>query len=308
MDKLIGVILGLFLMIAVIYFICIVVAYIVLGILIVAVVAGPPTLAGLGLRSRLRRFQLSRRKVWQCVLLGLALFALPLLAILADESLWPAAVWTGCFMGLAGPMTYLAIEGYRQVIWPHRKVAMAEAAMARRLGWSLWTRRRQLRRLEKTIRREDDRHGALRRELGHVRELAREIVLRTDPAFYSAEVARWTHACASMADNALQQRANALPADALISTLERSVQRLPELASQTPGQIRGLLQAAVIHAEALRRAAGGHDGSYEEDVRKARALSSEIDALNPRFVAAQDNKVKAAETIRRLRKERVAIQ
>jgi len=89
MDKLIGAILGIFLVVAAIYLICIVVAYIVLGILIVAAVAGPPTLAGLGLRNRLRRFELSRRKVWECVLLGLALFALPLLAIIADESLWP---------------------------------------------------------------------------------------------------------------------------------------------------------------------------------------------------------------------------
>jgi len=179
--------------------------------------------------------------------------------------------------------------------------------VACRLGWSLWVRRYRLSRLEKAIQRENERHGELRRELEHVLALAREIVLRTDPAFYSAEVARWTRACAAMSDAAVQQRSDALPADA-ITTLERAIQRLPELASQRPGEIRGILQAAVIHAEVIHRIVGGHDDSYEENIRETATLRSEIDALHPKFVAAQDNRIRAAETIRRLQRERVVVQ
>jgi len=307
MDKLIGAILGIFLVVAAIYLICIVVAYIVLGILIVAAVAGPPTLAGLGLRNRLRRFELSRRKVWECVLLGLALFALPLLAIIADESLWPMALWTGCFLGLAGPMTYLAVEGYRQVIWPHRKVAMARGATARRLRWAVWSRTLRLSRLESAIRREDKRHGALRHELDQVQALTREVVLRTDPAFFSAEVGRWSRAYAAMPDETLEQHTAALPAGAVLKSLEQALESLPEISRNEPGQVRQLLQAATAYSEILARTVGGRNDAHEANIREAQRLRSEIDMLQAKYTAAQDNRTRATETIRQLRKERVAV-
>jgi hypothetical protein len=301
MDKLIG-----YLLLAgiVIGLVCLVVALVVAA----AIIAGPCVLSCYWLRNRVRKFELSRMMVWHCVLLGIVLFWLPLLAILADTSVWPMALWTSSILGLAGPAFYLTIEAYRQVFWPHRKIAIADGATACRLGWSLWRRRHRLSRLEDAIRWEDERHGGLRRELQHVRALTREVILHTDPAFYSAEVVRWTRICATMTDDTLQQRVDVLPANAMVTTLERAIQRLPELASQSPGQVRAILQAAVTHAEVLRRAADGHDNSYEEDVREAKALRSEIDTLHSKFIAAQDNKIKAEETIRRLQKERIAVQ
>jgi len=273
-----------------------------------AIIVGPCFLSGYWLRNRVQKFKLSRRKIGECILLGLVLFCLPLLTLLANPSAWPMALWASSILGLAGPALYLTIEAYRQVFWPHRKVVLAEGAMAHRLGWSLWTRRRRVSRLEEAIRRDDERHGGLRRELGHVRALAREIVLRTDPAFYSAEVTRWTRACAAMADDALQQRDDALPAATVVTRLERAIQRLPELASQKPGQVRALLQASVIHAEMISRTVGDHDDSYEENVQEMAALRAEINALQPQFIAAQDKKMKAGEAIRRLQKERITVQ
>jgi hypothetical protein len=304
MDGLAKAILGFLLLIAAIYLVCIVVAFLIL----VALVAAPPVLSGYWLRNRTRKFALSRRKVCECVFLGLALFCLPLLTVFADASAWPMALWTSCLLGLAGPATYLTIEGYRQVFWPHRKVALAEGANARRLGWTLWTRRLRLSRMEKAIRREDERHGGLRHELGQVRSLAREIVLRTDPAFFSAEVARWSRACAAMSTEDLQRRAAALPDEAVVKTLERALRRLPELVDNRPHEIRAVLQAATIQAEVITRMVRTPDDAYEENVQEAQRLRSETDALQAKFAAAQDNRMKAVETIRRLRRERVTVQ
>jgi len=104
-DGLVGVILGFFALVLAIY---------VIGILIAAaVIIAPPILSGYWLRSQTKRFSLSRRKIWQTVLLGLGLFSLPFATLLVDASAWPMALWSSFLLGLAGPATYLAIEGYR---------------------------------------------------------------------------------------------------------------------------------------------------------------------------------------------------
>lgn len=304
MDEAIGKLIG-FLLLAglVIWLVCLAVAL----AIVAAVIVGPCVLSGYWLRNRVQRFELSRTKVWECVILGLVLFSLPMLALLADTSVWPMALWTSSTLGLAGPALYLSIEGYRHVVWPHRKVAIAEGAAARRLGWALWTRRLRLSCLERAIRREDQRHGALRQELAQVQALTREIVLRTDPAFFSAEVARWSRAYAAMPDETLQQHAAALPAGAALASLEWALERLPETSRNEPGKIRLLLQAAVARSEMLNRVAGGRDDKHEANIREAERLRSEIAALQAKHVAAKDNMMKAAETIRQLRKERVAV-
>ena len=71
--KLVGV---LFLIIAAIYAVVLIVA----AALVVAAVLAPPVGAGYWLRNLLRqRYQLGPRKVLKCVLVGLAMAALPLL-------------------------------------------------------------------------------------------------------------------------------------------------------------------------------------------------------------------------------------
>jgi hypothetical protein len=276
--------------------------------IVAAVIVGPCVLSGYWLRNHVQRFELSRTKVWECVILGLVLFCLPMLVLLADTSVWPMALWTSSTLGLAGPALYLTIEAYRQVFWPHRKVALAESMTARRLRWSLWARHLRLNSLEKAIRREDQRHGGLRHELGQMRALTREVVLRTDPAFFSAEVTRWSRAYAAMADEALEQHAAALPAGTVLKSLERALERLPEISRNEPGQVRQLLQAAIAYSEVLARMVGGRNDEHEANIREVQRLRSEIDALQIKRTAAQDNRTKATETIRQLRKERVAVQ
>jgi len=304
MDEAIGKLIG-FLLLAglVIGLVCLAVAL----AIVAAVIVGPCVLSGYWLRNRVQRFELSRTKVWECVILGLVLFSLPMLALLADTSVWPMALWTSSTLGLAGPALYLSIEGYRQVIWPHRKVAMAEGAAARRLRWAVWTRSLRLSRLESAIRREDRRHGALRHELDQMQALTREIVLRTDPAFFSAEVGRWGRAYAAMPDEMLEQHTAALSTGAVLKRLEQALAHLPEISRNEPGQVRQLLQAAVAYSEVLARTVGGRNDAHEANIREAERLRSEIDMLRAKCTAAQDNRMRAKETIRQLRKERVAV-
>ena len=308
MDKAIGAILGLILVIAVIYFVVIVVCYVVAAILIAAALIGPHVLAGYGLRNRLRRFRLSDRKIWECLALGLALFAFPWLTVVADSSFWPMALWTGLLLGIAGPATFVAIEGYRQVFWPHRKAAAMERQASRRLRSSISHRQRQLSGLEAAIRAEDARHGQLRQELGQLRTQARALVLRTDPAFYSAEVTRWTHACATMPETTLQQRAIALPAVGVVAALNQVLAYPPQMLRDQPAQVRAGLQAAVIRAEVITRTLGGPADNYEQNVGQARRLRQEIESLTHSIESSQNKRRVAHETIRQLGRQQTAIR
>jgi hypothetical protein len=216
-------------------------------------------------------------------------------------------IWAAAIFGLAAPALFVSVTGYKQVFWPHRMVALAQGRAARRLRWALWTRRRRLSSLEKAIRQENHRHGDLRRELRQVRTLTREIILRTDPQFLTIEVTRWNRAYAAMPDETLEQHTASVSDGAVLASLQRALERLPEISRDEPGKIRLLLQAAVAYSEILARTVGGRNDEHETNIREARRLRSEIDALQAKCTAAQDNRTKATETIRQLRKERVAV-
>ncbi|MBM4023959.1 MAG: hypothetical protein FJ280_00910 [Planctomycetes bacterium] len=300
MDGLIGAILALFAVVLVIY---------VIGILIAAaVIIAPPILSGYWLRSQTKRFSLSRRKIWQTILLGLGLFSLPLATLLVDASVWPMALWTAFLLGLAGPATYLAVEGYRQVIWPFRRTALAEEATSQRLRHTLWFRRLRLRWLEWSVRREERRHGSFRRQRDELLSLAHRVALATEPAFYGAELARWRQAFAALPCESLQEQAATLSAESVLAKLRRAAQRSRRRAQDEPAETRQLLQAATAHVEVITRVLGGRNDSHEANVEAIETLQAEVKTLEAGFTAARDNKNKATQMIRQLRKERVVIQ
>jgi hypothetical protein len=185
---------------------------------------------------------------------------------------------------------------------------MTQGATARRLRRAMCFRRHQLRRLEKTIRREDERHGGFRRQREQLLTLTQEIILRTDPAFYSAEITRWRQAFTTLSSEALQQHVANLSPETVIKKLGRACQHVHELACNEPEEIGQLLRAATAHVETLKRLAGGRSDSYKANVQEAKRLEAEIANLCTQSRTAEDNRNKAVQTIRRFQKERVIIQ
>jgi len=294
--KLVGV---LFLIIAAIYAVVLIVA----AAVVVAAVLAPPVGAGYWLRKLLnQRYQLGPRKMLKCVLVGLAMAALPLLPFAvapAPASDWAVAtaVWmsiTGCLLGIG---LYLSLSVYRDVFWPHRKMIILATKESLALRYQLWRHDFRLNRVSARVRKVEQRESARLMEIRTLEQSVSEVVRSTDPAFLSAERVRWEHEYSNLDEATLRRQLESIE-----SEMSRTDQSSPYYSSL-------VVQAGVLRLNAQKRAIeAGAGATYEADVTEKVNLQSVTSDFRQRLNALQKQVSDAYSSLRQLRRQRLFVQ
>jgi hypothetical protein len=294
--KLVGV---LFLIIAAIYAVVLIVA----AAVVVAAVLAPPVGAGYWLRKLLnQRYQLGSGKTVKCVLVGLAMAALPLLPLALAHtpvSDWAVATagWmsiTGCLLGIG---LYLSLSVYHDVFWPHRKAIIFASKEGLALRYRLWQQDLRLNRVSARVRKVEQRENERLAEIQTLEQNVSEVVRSTDPAFLSAERVRWELDCDNLDEDALRRELESVQ-----SEMSRTDQSSPYFASL-------VVQAGVLRMNAQKRAVkAGAGATYEVDVAERQNLQSVTNEFRQRLNALQMQVSDAQSSLRQLRRQRLFVQ
>ena len=294
--KLVGV---LFLIIAAIYAVVLIIA----AAVVIAAVLAPPVGAGYWLRKLFtQRYQLGPRKTVKCVLVGLAMAALPLIPLAvapAPVSDWTVAtaVWmsiTGCLLGVG---LYLALSVYHDVFWPHRRTIIVATKESLALRCQLWRQDFQLNRVSARVRRVEQRENARLAELRTLEQSVSEVIRSTDPAFLSAERARWELEYSSLDETALRRE------------LESVQREMGQTGQSSPYHSSLVVQSGILRMYAEKRALeAGAGATYEADVTEKVNLQSMVGGLRQRIDALQKQATDAYSSLRQLRRQRVFVQ
>ena len=294
-GKLIG---ARFLIVAALYVVVLIIA----AAVVIAAILAPPVATGYWLRHLLsQRYQLGPRKALKCGLVGIAMAALPWLPLAlspSPASEWgtAAALWMSITGGLLGVGLYLSLSVYRDVFWPRRKAIITAANESLKLRYELWRQDFQLNRVNARVRKVEEREGARLLEIRQLEQSVSEVVRTTDPAFLSAERARWEIECRSLDPNALQQRL-----DSVRNEMAHTDQSSPYFASL-------VVQAGVLRLMVQKRAVeAGAGASYEADAMKWEHLRSSTGELRQRLNAFQQQAGEAQSSLRELRRQRLFV-
>lgn len=294
--KLVGV---LFLIIAAIYAVVLIIA----AAVVIAAILAPPVGAGYWLRKLLnQRYQLGPRKTVKCVLVGLAMAALPLIPLAvapAPTSDWTVAtaVWmsiTGCLLGVG---LYLSFSVYHDVFWPHRRTIIVATKEGLALRYQLWRQDFRLNRVSARVRRVEQRENARLAELRSLEQSVSEVIRSTDPAFLSAERVRWELEYSGLDETALRRE---------LESVQREMGRTDQ---SSPYHSSLVVQSGILRMYAEKRALeAGAGATYEADVSKKTNLQSVTTGLRQRLAALQKQASDAYSSLRQLRQQRVFVQ
>ncbi len=294
--KLVGV---LFLIIAAIYAVVLIIA----AAVVIAAILAPPVGAGYWLRKLLnQRYQLGTRKTVKCVLVGLAMAALPLIPLAvapAPVSDWTVAiaVWmsiTGCLLGVG---LYLSLSVYHDVFWPHRRTIIVATKESLALRYQLWRQDFRLNRVSARVRRVEQRENARLAELRSLEHSVSEVIRSTDPAFLSAERARWESEYSNLDASALRSELNKVQAE--LNQTDRSSAYYSSLMVQS-GILRMLAERAAF--------VSGSGATFEADLAQKSDLEATTSGLRDRLNVLKSQVVDAAASLRQLRRQRVFVQ
>jgi hypothetical protein len=294
--KLVGVV---FLIIAAIYAVVLIVA----AAVVVAAVLAPPVGAGYWLRKLLnQRYQLGARKTLKCVLVGLAMAALPLLplaVVAAPVSDWAVAraIWmsaTGCLLGVG---LYLSLSVYHDVFWPHRKAIILATKESLGLRYQLWRHEFRLNRVSARVGKVEQQESARLMEIRTLEQRVSEVVRSIDPAFLSAERVRWELEFSLLDETTLRRQLESVQ-----SEMSRTEQSSPYYSSL-------VVQAGVLRLNVQKRAvAAGVGATYEADVTERVNLESVTSEFRQRLNAFEKQVSDAYSSLRQLRRQRLFVQ
>jgi hypothetical protein len=279
-----------------------VVALLVFAAIVAIAVLGPPVGAGYWLRHMLQnRYQLGAKKARNCILIGLGVFAVPMLALLSpaiSSSGWNVGTvfWISTTGGLLTVALYLAISVYREVFWPQRKIIIQAARECLRFRAQLIRMGFSLNRLDRLVRRVERVHGGRIQEIQQLQRLSDEIVRTSDPAFYSAERLRWEQLYGGSNEAELK------------SEYSRVQQELAGTDRQHPRFITLTLQSAVIRVIIQSRnieALPG--GDYTGNVLLRNRFRTDVDETRRRLADRERAAQEAQLTLKQLRRQRVPV-
>ena len=292
-------IIGLMIAIAIVY----VVVWIIIIAVVVAAILAPPVGAGYWLRKLIRqRYQLGPRKIMKCVLVGLAMAALPWFSFVVQSS--PASGWAGAATfwmsvtgGLLGVGLYLSLSVYREFFWPHRKIIVAATMRSLKLRKQLCQHDFRLSRVTAKVRKVEQQEGARLIEIRQLEESVSEIVRSTDPAFLSAERIRWELEMCDLDEQALRQELEGVQ-----NEMSRTDQSSPYFTSL-------VVRAGVIRLHAQKRAVEAvAGGTYDADAAAQENLRSITGELRQQLTSNQQEASEAYASLRQLRRQRLFVQ
>ncbi len=292
-------IIGLMIAIAIVY----VVVWVIIIAVVVAAILAPPVGAGYWLRNLIRqRYQLGPRRIMKCVLVGLAMAALPWFLFVvrpSPTSGWAAAAtfWMSVMGGLLGVGLYISLSVYREFFWPHRKIIIAATKRSIRLRQQLWLHDFQLSRVTAKVRKAEQQEGVRLMEIRQLEESVSEIVRSTDPAFLSAERIRWELEYCNLAEAALRQKLEDIQ-----NEISHTDQTSPYLTSL-------VVHAGVIRLNAQKRAVeAGAGATYEADTAARENLQSIAGEFRQQLNTIQQEASGAYASLRQLRRQRLFVQ
>lgn len=284
-----------------------VVLFLIAMAILLAIILGPPILAGYGLWHQITLHQLSHKKAWQTAGVGLVLLLFPMLLLFSavplheifapNNNIFLVALWIGIVLGLACSAGFIAFSAFHQTQWPHYKAIWKIKQELRTQRARLWLTERSLYQIDEGIARHQERQNEIIEEYEQLGRLVDNLVRENDPALYSAERLRLQRECTEKDASALERQLASLNHD------------LAHIGKDEPQYVTLTLQAGVVRLETLNRMlAIGKGATYADATTRRCQLLKEIEGLNREVESLETQRLNETATIQQARQIQVAIQ